>query len=401
MIFDSIFRSDPLENPSTPITSESFDDFIAGGFSHVSPETAMNLAAVYSCIYVLSSSLAQLPLHVLRKKGKIIESGNDHPAYYLLHDEPNRMQSSFKWRETEQARILGFGNSYTRIIRNNRGQVTGLESTHPNSSDLLKRDGRYIYSALIDDRPTAIHPDDIIHVKALGFDGLKGKSPIRQHAETIGLGLESQRYGKSFFGSNGRPTGIVSVKGDLNDGSWSRLKAVWKKSVSGLVSGTNRTILLPSELNYQAMTISPEDMQFLDTRKFNRSEIAGIFNVPAHMINDLERATFSNISELSVEFVKFTMMPWVVNWEQEINRKLFSSAERKAGYYVKFNLAGLLRGTPKERADFYHFAINDGWMSRNEARVLEDMNPIDGLDEMLVSVNQSKLPAKGNEGVTK
>jgi HK97 family phage portal protein len=115
--------------------------------------------------------------------------------------------------------------------------------------------------------------------------------------------------------------------------------------------------------------------------------IAGIFNVPAHMINDLEKATFSNITEQAIQFVRYTIMPWVANWEQELNRRLFTRAERAAGYYVRFNLAGLMRGTPKERAQFYHFAITDGWMSRNEARAFEDMNPVDGLDEMLVSVN--------------
>ena len=126
-----------------------------------------------------------------------------------------------------------------------------------------------------------------------------------------------------------------------------------------------------------------------------RSEVAGIFNVPSHMINDLEKATFSNISEQAIQFVRHTMMPWVVKWEQELNRKLFTAAERKAGYYVKFNLAGLLRGTAKDRAEFYNKAINDGWMDRNEVRVLEDLNPRDGLDELLVSVNAVPLSQFG------
>lgn len=152
-------------------------------------------------------------------------------------------------------------------------------------------------------------------------------------------------------------------------------------------------MLLPADLDYKALTVSPVDAQLIDMMKLNRSMIAGIFNVPAHMINDLEKATFSNISEQAIQFVRYTMMPWVTNWEQELNRRLFTRAERAAGYYVRFNTAGLLRGTAKERAEFYHYAITDGWMSRNEARAFEDMNPKDGLDEMLVSVNASK-PAK-------
>lgn len=149
-------------------------------------------------------------------------------------------------------------------------------------------------------------------------------------------------------------------------------------------------MLLPGELEYKALTVSPVDTELLSMMKLNRSEIAGIFNVPAHMINDLEKATFSNISEQTIQFIRYSLMPWIVNWEQEINRKVFTQAERKAGYFVKFNLGGIMRGTPTERAQFYHNAITDGWMSRNEARTLEDMNPVDGLDEYLVSVNAAQ-----------
>lgn len=144
---------------------------------------------------------------------------------------------------------------------------------------------------------------------------------------------------------------------------------------------------MPADLDYRALTIPPEAAQFLETRKMNRTEIAAIYNVPADMINDLERATNSNITEQSIRFVRYSMMPWAVNWEQELNCKLFTASERRAGYYVKLNLAGLLRGTPKERAEFYHYAITDGWMDRNEVRVLEDISPRDGLSKMLVSVN--------------
>ena len=165
---------------------------------------------------------------------------------------------------------------------------------------------------------------------------------------------------------------------------------MWQTAQEKLRSEENKTILLPAELDYKALTVSPVDTELLSMMKLNRSEIAGIFNVPAHMINDLEKATFSNISEQTIQFIRFSVMPWVVNWEQELNRKIFTEAERKAGYFVKFNLAGIMRGTAGERATFYHAAITDGWMSRNEARQLEDMNPVDGLDEMLVSVNAAK-----------
>ncbi|MBW5463717.1 phage portal protein [Pseudomonas aeruginosa] len=391
MIFGMMAReSRSLENPSTPLTGEELAEWISERQGViVNPETALKLAAVYSCIYLLSSSVAQLPVNVLRKVGDRIEPGTDHAAHYLLHDEPNVWQTSYKWRETKQAHVLGWGNGYSRLLRSPRGELRGIEQHLPQQTTLTKNGDRWFYATLDDDaRPLAVALEDMVHVRALGSNGKVGISPLRQHAETIGLGLAAVRYGREFFEGGGRPTGLVTTKGaPLNENSWTRLKDQWRRSVAALRQSENKTLLLPAELDYKALTIAPEDAQFLETRKLTRSEIAGLFNVPAHMINDLEKATFSNISEQAIQFVRHTMLPWIVNWEQELNRKVFTRAERAAGYYIKFNLAGLLRGTPKERAEFYHYAITDGWMDRNEVRALEDLNPRAGLGEMLISVN--------------
>ncbi len=398
MLIDALFRNDSssLENPNTPITADSIDnDGLFTADVYVSPETSMKLAAVYACIYVLSSSIAQMPLHVMRKSGNRVETARDHPLFYLVHDEPNEWQTSYKWRETKERHVLGWGNGYTQVIRNRKGEVTNLEACMPWETTLLNTGGRYTYGVYNELGNFAISPDDMIHIRALGNNQRMGISPIIQHAETIGMGMSGQKYTSSFFGGNARPAGIVSVKGELQTAGWERLKDMWQKASRMLRSQENKTMLLPADLDYKALTVSPVDAQLIDMLKLNRSMIAGIFNVPAHMINDLEKATFSNISEQSIQFVRHTIMPWVVNWEQELNRRLFTRQERTAGFYVRFNLAGLLRGTPKERADFYHFAITDGWMSRNEARAFEDMNPVDGLDEMLVSVNATK-PAGEN-----
>lgn len=392
MILDSLFSpasSRSIENPNEPLTGQNLAEYLDGDMGiHVDNRSAMTLSAVYACMYVLSSSIAQLPLHVMRKQGDNIEAAKDHPAYWLLHDEPNTWQTSYKWRETKQGHVLGWGNGYTEAVRSNRGELRELVTRRPWETQLVRNGNRYLYAVTPEDEESrAVQLEDMIHVRALGSDGRLGKSLIRQHAETIGLGLAAQRYGKDFFAGGGRPTGIVGVKTQLQKDSWDRLKSAWQEAVNRLRSSENKTLMLPADLDYKSITIPPEDAQFLETRKLNRSEIAGIFNVPAHMINDLEKATFSNISEQAIQFVRHTMMPWVVNWEQEINRRIFTRAERAAGYYCKFNLAGLLRGTAKERAEFYHYAITDGWMDRNEARLLEDMNPRDGLDEMLISVN--------------
>ncbi len=389
MIFDTLFESRSLENPAVPLTGRNLQEYLHGdGGVAVTELSAMRLTAVYSCINVLSTALAQLPAIVLRRQGEKISLATDHPAYYLLHDAPNDWQTSYKWRETKQAHVCGWGNGYTAVRRRRSGELQSLDRCLPWVTSLVRVGSRWTYSTLDDDnRPLAVPPEDMIHIRALGSDGRMGISPIRQHCETIGLGLSVQRYGKEFFDGGGRPTGLLTVKGDLGDKAWDRLKEFWKKAVLRLRQSDNKTLLLPADLEYRALTISPEDAQALETRKMTRSEIAGIFNVPAHMINDLEKATFSNIAEQGVSFVRNTMMPWVVNWEQELNRRLFTPAERAAGYYVKLNLAALLRGTPKERAEFYHYAITDGWMDRNEVRALEDLNPREGLSELLVSVN--------------
>lgn len=389
MILDKIFESRSLESPSVPLTGQNLQEYLHGeGRIAVNEISAMRLTAVYSCINVLSTALAQLPAIVLRRQGESIGPATDHPAYYLLHDAPNDWQTSYKWRETKQAHVCGWGNGYTSMVRRPNGELRALERHLPWQTSLVKIGGRWVYATLDDDdKPLSVAPEDMVHVRALGSDGRVGISPIRQHMDTIGLGLAVQRYGKEFFDGGGRPTGLLTVKGELSKDSWTRLKEFWNKAVTRLKQSDNKTLLLPADLDYKALTISPEDAQALETRKMTRSEIAGIFNVPAHMINDLEKATFSNISEQGVSFVRNTMMPWVVNWEQELNRKLFTPAERAAGYYVKLNLAALLRGTPKERAEFYHYAITDGWMDRNEVRALEDLNPREGLSELLVSVN--------------
>ena len=176
------------------------------------------------------------------------------------------------------------------------------------------------------------------------------RTAIMQHAETIGMGMSGQKYTSSFFSGNARPAGIVSVKGEIQDKGWERLKKVWQKASLALRSQENKTLLLPAELDYRALSVSPVDAQIIDMMKLNRSMIAGIFNVPAHMINDLEKATFSNITEQAIQFVRYTIMPWVANWEQELNRRLLTRAERAAGYYVRFNLAGLMRARYAERA---------------------------------------------------
>lgn len=372
-------------------TEAAFTNGDSIALDSATPNNALNLPSVFSAMYVIASSLGQLPLYVMRREGESVRKVPDHPASSLLSLEPNQWQTSYKWRETEQFRCLGWGNAYTQIIRS-RGKVVELRTLKPWQTELMYRidvngSKHYYYTSYDEDESITVQLEDMIHIKDVGYDEKVGKSRISQQADALGWALSMQEYGKSFFGSNGRPTGAVSPKMELNESSWAQFKSMWNKAASAMSSNSNRTMLLPAELSYQSFTIPPEDMQFLDSRKLSRSEIASIFNVPPHMIGDLDKATFSNITEQALQFVKHTMMPWIVSWEQEMDRKMFSNAERQAGYYVKFDLAGLLRGSPKDRAEFYRGMIEAGVYSRAEVRAFEDMNPTDGLDEMVISQN--------------
>ena len=202
MIFDKLFATRSLENPKTPLSAEgAYDELFSGGQSRtVNADTAMKLSAVYACVYVLSSAIAQLPLHVMRKDGKNIEPARDHPLFYLLHDSPNFWQTSYKMREYGQSAVLLHGNSFLHIVRSRN------------------------------DETLSITPDDMIHVKALGTSLKMGKSVIQQHAETIGLGLNAKDFAGSFFLGNARPAGIVNVKTPLNEKAWESFKKFWDKA---------------------------------------------------------------------------------------------------------------------------------------------------------------------------
>ena len=212
MLLDALFRNESLENPATPITGDVVDtDGLFKADVYVSPETAMKLAAVYACIYVLSSNLAQMPLHVMRKHNGKVEPARDHPAFYLVHDEPNTWQTSYKWRELKQRHILGWGNGYTWVKRNRRGEVISLDCCMPWETTLFNTGGRYTYGLYNEEGAFAINPDDMIHIRALGNNQKMGLSPVMQHAETIGMGMSGQKYTESFFSGNARPAGFVTV----------------------------------------------------------------------------------------------------------------------------------------------------------------------------------------------
>ena len=341
---------------------------------NVNERTAMTVTAVYACVRILAEAIAGLPLHVYRYRpdgGK--ERVPGHALFRLLHDAPNPEMTSFVFRETLMAHLLLHGNAYAQIIRDGRGQVLSLYPLLPSRMrvDRDKKTGRIVYTYTKEDGPDIpLSWDEVLHIPGLGFDGLIGYSPIAMAKNAVGLALAIEEYGAAFFANGANPGGVLEHPGVVKNPE--QLRESWHGQYGG--SGkAHKIAVLEEGLKFHAIGIAPEAAQFLQTRKFQINEIARIFRIPPHLIGDLEKATFSNIEHQSLEFVKYSIGPWVVRWEQALMQTLLLPGEKRE-YFIKFNLDGLLRGDTKSRNESYATGRQNGWLSANDIRELEDMN---------------------------
>ena len=403
-IFTGLFRS--RDKPQNRTSGSSYSFFMGGSASGkpVNERTSMQMTAVYSCVRILSEAVASLPLNVYRYTdtgGK--EKAFDHPLYRLLHDEPNPEMSSFIFRETLMTHLLLWGNAYAQIIRNGKGEVMALYPLMPDRMTVDRdSNGRlyYKYRKSNDDAPTmesgvvSLAPSDVLHVPGLGFDGLVGYSPIAMAKNAIGLAIAAEEYGSKFYANGAAPSGVLEHPGTLKDPT--RVRDSWNSTFGGS-SNSHKVAVLEEGMKYTPISISPNEAQFLETRKFQINEIARIFRVPPHMVGDLEKSSFSNIEQQSLEFVKYTLDPWVIRWEQALYRTLLTEEEKKT-YFFKFNVEGLLRGDYQSRMQGYATARQNGWMSANDIRELEDLDRIPaelGGDLYLINGNMLPLESAG------
>ena len=403
-ILSGLFHS--RDKPTNTTSGSSYRFFLGGSTSGkaVTERSAMQMTAVYSCVRILAEAIAGLPLHLYTYKddgGK--EKAIGHPLYLLLHDEPNPEMSSFVFRETLMTHLLLWGNAYAQIIRNGKGEVVALYPLMPNRMT-VDRDssGQLVYSYQMNntDAPTMkagtviLKPSDVLHIPGLGFDGLVGYSPIAMAKNAIGLAIATEEYGAKFFANGATPGGLLEYPGTVKDPD--RVRESWNKGFSGS-QNAGKVAILEEGMKYTPISIAPEQAQFLETRKFQINEIARIFRVPPHMVGDLEKSSFSNIEQQSLEFVKYTLDPWVVRWEQSLSRALFTPEEKKR-YFFKFNVEGLLRGDYQSRMNGYATARQNGWMSANDIRELENLDRIpaeDGGDLYLINGNMLPLVHAG------
>ena len=403
-IFSGLFRS--RDKPQNRTAGSSYNFLFGSSTSGkaVTERTAMQMTAVYSCVRILAEAVAGLPLnlyHYLPDGGK--EKSYEHPLYRLLHDEPNPEMSSFVFRETLMTHLLLWGNAYAQIIRNGKGEVVALYPLMPNRITVDRDENGqlyYSYNRSSDEAPimkgstVILKPSDVLHIPGLGFDGLVGYSPIAMAKNAIGMAIACEEYGAKFFANGAAPGGVLEHPGTIKDPQ--RVREAWQSQFGGS-GNSNKIAVLEEGMKYTPIGISPEQAQFLETRKFQINEIARIFRVPPHMVGDLEKSSFSNIEQQSLEFVKYTLDPWVIRWEQSIMRSLLS-LEEKTQYFVKFNLEGLLRGDYQSRMTGYATARQNGWMSANDIRELENLDRIptkDGGDLYLINGNMLPL---GNAG---
>lgn len=399
-----LFRS--RDAPQNRTSGSAYSFFMGGSTSgkRVNARSSMQMTAVYSCVRILSEAVAGLPLHLYEyTNGGSKEKAVKHPLYFLLHDEPNPEMTSFVFRETLMTHLLLWGNAYAQIIRNGKGEVMALYPLMPDRMEVDRDEkGRlyYEYTTSSDDAPinkkstVKLRPLDVLHIPGLGFDGLVGYSPIAMAKNAIGMAIACEEYGAKFFANGAQPSGVLEHPGTLKDPS--RVRESWQQTFGGS-QNANKVAVLEEGMKYTPISISPEQAQFLETRKFQINEIARIFRVPPHMVGDLEKSSFSNIEQQSLEFVKYTLDPWVSRWEQSMVRSLLTEEEKKR-YFIKFNVDGLLRGDYQSRMTGYATARQNGWMSANDIRELENLDRIPaelGGDLYLINGNMTKLSDAG------
>ena len=391
-ILDRLLESRTIERINSPISFANLSSILGGTASVtgkiVNPSTALQLTAVYACIRLLSETFASLPAILYRRLERGKERAIDHPLYFVLHNIANKEMTSVEFRSTMMAHVLLWGHAYAEIVRNAAGEVKSLWPITPNRVTPYRNSrNELVYKVNLPDNEVAhLSADRVLHISAM-----LGLSPIAQAREALGMTMAAEEYGARFFSNDSRPGGVLEHPGHLSKEAAQRLRESFESYNAGLAN-KHRVAVLEEGLKWQQIGLAPEDSQFLETRKFQIGEIARLYGVPPHMIGDTEKSTSwgTGIEQQNIGFITYSLRSWIVRWEQEVNKTLITKDERKF-YFVEFLVDGLLRGDIKTRYQAYAVARQNGWMNGNEIRELENMNPVDGLDEYLVNGNM--IPA--------
>ncbi|MHB1455013.1 MAG: phage portal protein [Saccharofermentanales bacterium] len=395
-VFERFFKA--RDKPVKNLNPGSAYSFFFGGTTSgktVNERTAMQTTAVYACVRILAETIASLPLHTYRYTDKGKDKALDHPLYRLLHSEPNPEMTSFVFRETLMSHLLLWGNAYAQIIRDGRNRVLALYPLLPDRMTVDRTAaGEIIYRYQTDTGMAILQCHEVLHIPGLGFDGLVGYSPIAMAKNAIGMAIATEEYGAKFFANGANPGGVLEHPGVVKDPK--KVRESWNAVYEGS-GNAHRIAVLEEGMKFQTIGIPPDQAQFLETRKFQTEEICRIFRVPPHLVASLDRATFSNIEHQSISFVVHTIRPWLVRIEQSINKSLLMDPEKNE-YFVSFVVEGLLRGDYASRMQGYSVGRQNGWLSGNDIRELENLNRIPeelGGDLYLINGNMTKLADAG------
>lgn len=369
----------------------------------VNQDAAMRISAVYGAVKAISETLGVCPLILYRRKeGGGKERAVDHPLYYLLHDMPSEMQTSQEMREMMQVHTVMTGNSYAQIIRNNAGTVAELMPLDQSRVEpqLIQSEtgNRVVYEYSGGSGPArTFRADQVLHIKGLGNNLLKGMSVIDYARECFGQALTQEEFASRYFANAATPSGVVEYPGRMGEVAVNQLKKSFEASYSGAIN-SGRIIALEAGVKFQPIKLTNEQSQFIQLREFSVVDIVRWFRIPPHMVGDLTRATFSNIEHLSLEFVMFCMLPWFKRWESRLNHSLLTVAERK-NYYFEFLIDGLVRGDLKTRNESYALGRQGGWLSVDEIREFENMSPLpDGKGKIYLEPLNMKPAGENQQG---
>jgi len=375
-----------LENPNISLLEAFTDDASVSG-RHVTKKTALSEPSVFAAVNAISSTLATLPLKVYRRSADGSRSeARDHPLWRVLNESASELMTAAAFREALMGHVLLGGNGYAYVVRNGAGRTVELLILRP---DQVARQGS-VYRVRVSGGSEVVPADSILHIAGLGENGVDGWSVVRFARESIGLSLSLQEYGSRFFSNDSRPSGVLTTPETLSLEAAQRLKAGWERAHSKL-SQAHRVAVLEEGVKWQQTGATAEDSQFLESRHFQVAEVARWFNIPVSKLRDMDRATYSNVTQQSIEFVQDTLRPWLVRWEQAINARLLGRTEREAGLYVEHSVQALLRGDVQQRGEFYRQLYNVGAITPNEIRAREGLNKIAGGDRAFVGLNMVPL----------
>lgn len=396
-----------IEDPNVPLGWSALLDVMGAAESEagvlVTPRTSLQQSAVHACVRVIAETLGSLPLKIYQRVGNSEVQATGHRLWPLLHDQPNPQMTAITFRETVTAQILLWGNGYAEIRRDRSGRVTALWPLPSDRTRPVRLGSKLVYETTVrpeldpyvfqvdveahNGEPRFIDVEDMIHVPGLSFNGILGISPIELARRTVGLSIAADKFGALFFGSGSRPSGILSHPKALREETRKNIERSWRQATSR--ENAHKAIVLEEGITWQPMSIPPDEAQFLETRQFQVAEIARIYRVPLHLIQELSRSTNNNIEQQSREFVMHTMRPWAVRWEQEIFRKLLS-----APFSARHDFSDLLRGDFQTRMQGYQILRNAGVLSTNDIRLKEGWNPVpeeEGGDALIVPLNMTSL----------